>query len=274
MTPEVYAQVKAVMDRYGIPEYIWYPIAVMESGGNPYAENITSREHSVGIFQINLVAHPEYASYDLKDPAVNAEIAARDFISWAWEQAKELFSSPEDQAAYVWRYGIRPQWTAEKEAAIKEEVRKFLSGAGQIPIWEGQSIASDTRSSLRKWWDDLVYSVKKKLGLIPPEWKQELEAREQVIQKAEEKGIPVTPEFRRNTEILRSWASYQEQERRAWVEGLTGVITSWAQNMLAKTMMILVGLVIAAIGLFILIRPEQYIPAVRMAKGAVKGGGD
>lgn len=50
-------------------------IAYAESGGIPNALASTSREYSVGLWQINLLAHKEYNRADMSDPARNAAAA-------------------------------------------------------------------------------------------------------------------------------------------------------------------------------------------------------
>lgn len=50
-------------------------IALAESGGNPNAIADTPREYSVGLWQINLRAHPRYTKADMLDPTKNAAIA-------------------------------------------------------------------------------------------------------------------------------------------------------------------------------------------------------
>lgn len=135
MTPEQYQQVKAVFDQKGIPEYVWLPIMQMESGGNPNSQALTSKEDSRGLFQINIKAHPQWKGVNLYDPVENAKIAAENFIAPAY--AKALMSyrdgggSEGEITAYVWRYGIRPAWTSEKEKGIKQKVTEFLSGGGK-----------------------------------------------------------------------------------------------------------------------------------------------
>jgi len=51
-------------------------IGMAESGGNTQARN-TSGEDSVGIWQINRRAHPEYTVEQLQDPLLNATVALR-----------------------------------------------------------------------------------------------------------------------------------------------------------------------------------------------------
>lgn len=52
-------------------------IALAESGGNPMVIGDTNLTPggSVGLFQINLKAHPEYSAADLLDPQANADAA-------------------------------------------------------------------------------------------------------------------------------------------------------------------------------------------------------
>lgn len=50
-------------------------IAMAESGGVPNALASTSREYSVGLWQINRKAHPEFTQEELSDPEKNAAVA-------------------------------------------------------------------------------------------------------------------------------------------------------------------------------------------------------
>lgn len=54
-------------------------VVLAESSGNARAHALTSREDSRGWFQINVWAHPEFASVDLYDPTANARAA---FAIW------------------------------------------------------------------------------------------------------------------------------------------------------------------------------------------------
>lgn len=114
--------VRKVMDAWGIPEYIWKPIMTLESGGNPKAYN--PRETATGLFQIRHDVHTQYAGLDLLDPVVNAQVAARDFLVPAWRRAREIFSDPGQQAAFVWREGLRPKWTPVKEKTVMALARQ------------------------------------------------------------------------------------------------------------------------------------------------------
>jgi len=126
----IYETVKKIMDEYGVPASIWYPIMQMESGGNPESHN-PNGEDSRGLFQINLYAHPQWSHLNLYDPEVNARIAAENFLLPAYKQAQAKgLTNTVDQAEYVWRYGIRPFWTAKKAAAIRQAASSFSPPTG------------------------------------------------------------------------------------------------------------------------------------------------
>lgn len=50
-------------------------IALAESSGNPYAIGDLTLGVSVGLWQVNLKAHPEYQGVNLMDPQTNANAA-------------------------------------------------------------------------------------------------------------------------------------------------------------------------------------------------------
>ena len=50
-------------------------IAGCESGFDTNAYNLTNREDSRGLWQINIKANPQFASWDLFDPQINANAA-------------------------------------------------------------------------------------------------------------------------------------------------------------------------------------------------------
>lgn len=60
-------------------------VAMAESRGNPAAQNVTSREASYGLWQINVRAHPQYDAARLLDPTYNAQaaFAIRQASGWA-----------------------------------------------------------------------------------------------------------------------------------------------------------------------------------------------
>jgi hypothetical protein len=141
LTTDQYNQVKKIMNDKGIPDYVWVPIMMSESGGNTDSHALTSLEDSRGLFQINVKAHPQWKGVNLYDPIENAKIAADKFISPALYQAGNMgLTNEQDITAYVWRYGIRPKWTSAKNASIRDKVTNFLKGGAQaIGLGSGSS---------------------------------------------------------------------------------------------------------------------------------------
>lgn len=125
----VIADVADVMASYGIPEWIWQPIMQLESGGNVSAIADTAKEYSVGLFQINLKAHPEFAGFDLTDPRQNATAIARLWSS-RLDFSDVLAMPMEKQAAHVWQYGSRPAWTPAHEIRVTELSRDYFPNNG------------------------------------------------------------------------------------------------------------------------------------------------
>lgn len=134
-------KVKAVFDKYGVPEKIWQPIMQTESSGNPFSTAVTSTEYSKGLFQINVKAHPQYATTDLYNPVTNAEIAAKTFIAPAYNYAKTVTDDVKAQAlivysglknpgdpsqGYVPEGGIRPKWTSETASRFLNNFDAFV----------------------------------------------------------------------------------------------------------------------------------------------------
>jgi murein DD-endopeptidase MepM/ murein hydrolase activator NlpD len=71
-----YLQLKALAQQAGLNDMqssIAAAIALAESGGNPDANLHTSSENSVGLWQINLYAHPQYSYAQMQDPVQNAQ---------------------------------------------------------------------------------------------------------------------------------------------------------------------------------------------------------
>lgn len=70
------AQVLDIATRAGFPNpRLATAIAMAESGGVPNGKAITDRELSVGLWQINLLAHPEYTAEAMADVWKNAAAA-------------------------------------------------------------------------------------------------------------------------------------------------------------------------------------------------------
>ena len=70
------AELRALAVQVGFPDpRLAAAIAMAESSGDPLARNVTAREASYGLWQINVRAHPEYDPLALADPLTNAQAA-------------------------------------------------------------------------------------------------------------------------------------------------------------------------------------------------------
>lgn len=75
-----------------------YNICIRESGGEPTARAVSDVEDSRGLFQINVLAHPELASYDLYNPWINASLAFRLWREQGWAPWSTASDSPRTPA--------------------------------------------------------------------------------------------------------------------------------------------------------------------------------
>jgi len=75
MDPGTIAQYAANAGFSGMALQTAVAIALAESSGNPNAVGDLNRGTSVGLWQINLKAHPEFAGVNLRDPQTNANAA-------------------------------------------------------------------------------------------------------------------------------------------------------------------------------------------------------
>jgi len=86
-----FRQIKSLAVRQGFPRdkaETLAAIALAESGGNPRAVYKTDREYSVGLYQINLKAHPYITAAEAYNPVTATQWAyqisggGRDFTPW------------------------------------------------------------------------------------------------------------------------------------------------------------------------------------------------
>ena len=81
-------QIRALAVQTGFPDpYTAAAVAMAESKGDPAAVNDTrgrtdlpagtQAEYSVGLWQVNVLAHPDYDAAKLADPATNASAALK-----------------------------------------------------------------------------------------------------------------------------------------------------------------------------------------------------
>lgn len=71
-------------------------ICYCESGFNTLARNLTSKEDSRGLMQVNVKAHPEYLNVDLYDPEINCMVAYQIFKKQgfsAWKNCNNIVRS-------------------------------------------------------------------------------------------------------------------------------------------------------------------------------------
>jgi Lysozyme like domain len=145
-------------------------IALAESGGNTTARANTSREDSRGLWQINVRAHPEFASANLYDPAVNARAAKA-------VHAKQGFD-----AWSVWKpQGLNPRYLLYMPTAgaavsslplsadtgmIGEGTARDLTPLDELEqVGEGVQVAVQVANKLNQWvttpanWLRVMYVV-------------------------------------------------------------------------------------------------------------------
>lgn len=127
MDSSVLNTLKTAAVKYGIPIEILYPIVMTESGGNPSAHTVTSKEDSRGLFQVNIKAHPDANSGQLFNADYNANYWIPQLKS-SYEAGKSKGLAGADLAAYVERYGERPAWTTTVENNIRKYYAEYTGG--------------------------------------------------------------------------------------------------------------------------------------------------
>lgn len=155
MDSRTYAAVQNVFASQGVPDYVWYPIMIMESGGNPNA--VGDGGVSIGLFQLN-TAGGQGTGYNpgyLKDPVVNAEVASR-AIAPAYNAIKDRYL-PQSMAAQVALRSGHPGGSishplsgpaaTNASARLENLSRAFLSGSSAASAAVGSGGGSGSGSS-------------------------------------------------------------------------------------------------------------------------------
>jgi hypothetical protein len=126
LDPNIEKILTDVGNEYNLPRSVWFPIVMYESGGNPLAQQVTDKEDSRGLFQVNTMAHPDANSMKLFDPEYNARYQMPE-LSRVYEKGLNEGLTGVELTKYVARYGQRPQWTE----TVSSNIDKFylLSGA-------------------------------------------------------------------------------------------------------------------------------------------------
>jgi hypothetical protein len=102
--------VNEVAKKYNVPHWIWYPIAMTESGGNPHNQTVTDSEDSRGIFQVNIFAHPDANASMLYDAKYNAEYQMPEIAKYYNEGVSKGLTDL-DLLNYTAKNAQRPEWT-------------------------------------------------------------------------------------------------------------------------------------------------------------------
>jgi hypothetical protein len=97
-------------------------IALAESGGNPGATNITSREESYGLWQINVKANTDFRGQNLLDPRTNAK-AAKVIYDRQGYGAWSVFTTTDPKRSYTRYLGDALSASGQSETSIADYLR-------------------------------------------------------------------------------------------------------------------------------------------------------
>lgn len=81
------ALIEHYAEQYDVSPRVMTAIVQCESGGDPNAKNITKREHSLGLVQINLFAHASVSEKEAFDPFFSLDFLAKNLSKgrgWWW----------------------------------------------------------------------------------------------------------------------------------------------------------------------------------------------
>jgi hypothetical protein len=126
MSDRVYQTLSHYGDKYNLPETIWYPIAMTESSGNPKTTFRTSKEYSVGIFQVNTYAHHDVSPSKLKNAAYNANYQMPK-LYYTLVAGKKRGLNGVSLLYYVAKNGQRPAWNTRYKQSLLKHYRYLLS---------------------------------------------------------------------------------------------------------------------------------------------------
>lgn len=175
-----YNAIKAIMDRNGIPEYVWWPIVLQESRGNINA--VGDNGTSFGLFQI----HGNFSEAEkqrlLTDAVYNAQKAlalwkARPIDPWQFASSKAPYPSPEF-VAYFWIDAQRPKaWTVYNDTKRftddMKNIMKYASGENNSDTSGNWSNEEGSLNGLSEtdfkwynpltWWESIINWFKQNL---------------------------------------------------------------------------------------------------------------
>lgn len=120
------AQLQALAASVGFPDpNLAAAVAMAESGGNPNAVGDLNLGRSIGLWQINLAAHPNYDEAGLLDPTTNAQAAfeiSRGGTTWTpWTTYRTgaylRYYTPSTAPGAPWLTNTRALWISTILAA-------------------------------------------------------------------------------------------------------------------------------------------------------------
>lgn len=138
-----YPGVKAVFDEKHVPEYVWEPIMMAESGGNPNA--MGDNGASYGLFQLYTRGGQGngYSAQQLLDPVTNARIAAP-YISAAWNVVSVMNYAPEKAAGEVSARSGHPSGSPTSPIYVSGDVARINQFASQFLAGNPGNVAGGT----------------------------------------------------------------------------------------------------------------------------------
>jgi len=181
ISEDIYNQVAPVAHASGVPDYVWKSIVLMESGGNPKSENVTDKEASYGLFQLNTRGGQgaAYASNPEKlfDPKLNAEIGIP-AIARAYRQAKnqDIEDGP-DLAAWVAAHSGHPGYNVPLDDYRIKRVKALASWSVDSASGSVGSVASEVKDKTESAVDKAKETIAKFNESVetlknPDSWKQ------------------------------------------------------------------------------------------------------
>jgi len=126
MSSNVFNILKKYGNKHHLPVYVWYPIVMTESKGIPNTSHRTSKEYSVGCFQVNTYAHKDCSPSRLKNPAYNANYQMPKLYS-VYITGKKRGLTGINLVCYVAKYGQRPAWTSKYRQSLYSYYKRILN---------------------------------------------------------------------------------------------------------------------------------------------------
>ena len=164
-------KIGTMMAQRGIPVHVWLPIMHLESGGNVKAHNPRG-EDSRGLFQINLQAGeggrwtPDFVrGLNLFDPLVNTRAILSEHWLGNTRRLKTMAAKadPAEQAAYMYRRGIRPRYTTDLDRRVRylatdglQDLKNRYGVGGDFPFVAAQVPDIDRGAEIRTIEEDIT----------------------------------------------------------------------------------------------------------------------